>query len=502
MLQSCSVLFLVQRRGGGRGKLILRTMRFGGLVVFDDVMQVFLRHHGSPLRSLPNARMKKPLYKQKPGNGGVAELLKELWNAAVALRGNIEPADYKRYVLPLIFLRFLSLRYEKRRSEIDAEIADPKSDLHTTDKQLILTLREDSDLYASKQVFLAPEEARWDNIIKIARADDVKLRLDNILALLEKTFPKLKGLLPPIYAGSNLDKENIAGLINLFSKDIFRFEAGGIDKLGRVYEYFIGEFASSEGKRGGEYFTPESIVKLLVAMLEPTEGRVFDPCCGSGGMFVQSDHFAQHSGKLAFCGQEAKDFTYRLCRLNLFIHGLDGDIRLGSSYDNDQHADLKADYILANPPFNDGAKGDKGWGADRIDPKDARLRLPSQLSTLNSQLSGPQPLSVRNANTMWMLHFLSHLKDPTAREAGGTAGFVMATGELSNSEVARLAVRRALVEGGLVDCVVTLTGQLFANTQIPCALWFLSKNRGGGKGTGNPGGFRKRTGEVLFNLKT
>jgi type I restriction enzyme M protein len=336
--------------------------------------------------------MKKALYKQKNGNGGVTELLKELWNAAVALRGNIEPADYKRYVLPLICLRFLSLRYEKRRSEIDAEIADPKSDLHTTDEQLAFTLREDPDLYLASQVFLVPEEARWDNIIKIARTDDVKLRLDNILALLEKTFPKLKGLLPPIYAGSNLDKENIAGLINLFSKDTFRFESGGIDKLGRVYEYFIGEFASSEGKRGGEYFTPESIVKFLVAMLEPTEGKVFDPCCGSGGMFVQSDHFAHHSGKLSFCGQEAKDFTYRLCRLNLFIHGLDGDIRLGSSYDNDQHADLKADYILANPPFNDGAKGDKGWGADRIDPKDARLRLAGSTQ--------PLPLAVRNANTM------------------------------------------------------------------------------------------------------
>ncbi len=429
--------------------------------------------------------MKKALYKKKPdSNGGVAELLKELWNAAVALRGNIEPADYKRYVLPLIFLRFLSLRYEKRRSEIDAEIADPKSDLHTTDKQLILSIREDEDLYLSKQVFLVPEDARWDNIIKIARADDVKLRLDKILALLETTFPKLKGLLPAIYAGSNLDKENIAGLINLFSKDIFRFEAGGIDKLGRVYEYFIGEFASSEGKRGGEYFTPESIVKLLVAMLEPTEGKVFDPCCGSGGMFVQSDHFAHHSGKLSFLWQEAKDFTYRLCRLNLFIHGLDGKIELGSSYTNDQHADLKADYILANPPFNDGAKGEKGWGANLIPEKDARLTPPGT--------AGPQPLAVRNANTMWMLHFVGHLKDHTAREAGGTAGFVMATGELSNSEVARLAVRRALVEGGFVDCVVTLTGQLFANTQIPCALWFLSKNRGGGHG------YRKRSGEVLF----
>jgi type I restriction enzyme M protein len=420
----------------------------------------------------------------KSGNGGLPELLKELWNAAVALRGSIEPADYKRYVLPLIFLRFLSLRYEKRVSEIDAEIADPKSDLHTTDKQLALEIREDPDNFKKKNVFLVPEEARWDNIVKIARADDIKLKLDNILALLEKTFPKLKGLLPPIYAGSNLDQEGVAGLINLFSKDIFRGETGGVDMLGRVYEYFIGEFANSEGKRGGEYFTPQSIVQTLVAMLEPTDGKVFDPCCGSGGMFVQSYVFAHHSGKLSFFGQEAKEFTFRLCRLNLFIHGIDGDIRPGNSYTNDQHAELKADYLLANPPFNDGAKGENGWGAKLISDKDARLRLPGQ--------TNPLPLSPRNANTMWMLHFLAHLKDRTSREPGGTAGFVMATGELSNSEVARLAVRKALVEASHVDCVVTLTGQLFANTQIPCALWFLSKNRDGGKG------YRARKNEILF----
>jgi type I restriction enzyme M protein len=420
----------------------------------------------------------------KNGNGGLAELLKELWNAAVALRGSIEPSDYKRYVLPLIFLRFLSLRYEKRVTEIDAEIADPKNDLFTTDKQLALEMREDPDNFKKKNVFLVPEDARWDNIVKIARADDIKLKLDNILALLEKTFPKLKGLLPPIYAGSNLDKEGVAGLINLFSKDIFRAETGGMDMLGRVYEYFIGEFANSEGKRGGEYFTPQSIVQTLVAMLEPTEGKVFDPCCGSGGMFVQSDTFTHHSGKLSFFGQESKEFTFRLCRLNLFIHGIDGDIKPGSSYTNDQHADLKADYLLANPPFNDGAKGENGWGAKLISDKDARLRLPGQTT--------PLPLSPRNANTMWMLHFLAHLKDHTTREPGGTAGFVMATGELSNSELARLAVRKALVEAGQVDCVVTLTGQLFANTQIPCALWFLSKNRDGGKG------YRARKNEILF----
>ncbi len=422
--------------------------------------------------------------KEPAQGGGQAALLKELWNAAVSLRGNIEPADYKRYVLPLIFLRFLSLRYEKRRAEIDVEIADPKSEIYTKDKQIMLVLREDPDLYMAKNVFLVPEEARWENIVKIARADDVKLQLDKLMGRLEEAFPKLKGLLPPIYAGSNLDRENVAGLVNLFSKEIFRGDGGGIDMLGTVYEYFIGEFANSEGKRGGEYFTPASIVRTLVAMLEPTQGKVYDPCCGSGGMFVQSDVFAHHSRKLSFYGQEAKDFTYRLCRLNLFIHGLDGNITLGSSYTNDQHADLKADYILANPPFNDGAKGDQGWGADKIPKDDARLRLPGSTT--------PQPLAPRNANTLWMLHFLQHLQDHGPRSTGGTAAFVMATGELSNSELFRLSVRKALVESGYVDCIVTLTGQLFANTQIPCALWFLSKNRPGGHG------YRKRSGEVLF----
>jgi type I restriction enzyme M protein len=322
-----------------------------------------------------------------------------------------------------------------------------------------------------------PEEARWDTIVKQAQADDIKVRLDNVLELLEKKYrTKLEGLLPRIYAGSNLDAENVRGLIGLFSKDIFKQNHGTVDLIGKVYEYFIGEFASSEGKRGGEYFTPESIVKTLVAMLEPASGVVLDPCCGSGGMFVQSDLFAHHSGHLTFYGQESKDFTYRLCRMNLFIHGIDGKIELGNSYWDDRHAGLKADYILANPPFNDGSKGENGWGADRVSDKDPRLTLGS----------ARLPLSPRNANTMWILHFLYHLKD------GGTAGFVMATGELSNSETARLEVRKALVEGDYVDCVVQLTGQLFANTQIPCALWFLSRSRAGG------GGFRKRKGEVLF----
>lgn len=418
-------------------------------------------------------RKKTAEYKTETNtNGSIPELMKELWQAAVHLRGSIEPSDYKRYVLPLIFLRFLSMRYEKRRAELVKMIAEPQSDYYQMEMVV-----NDPDEYRKVGAFVVPEEARWENIRKQANADDIKVRLDNILELLEKTYPdQLKGLLPRIYAGSNLERENVTGLINLFSKDIFERDFGGEDLIGRVYEYFIGEFASSEGKRGGEYFTPSSIVRLLVAMLEPKSGRVYDPCCGSGGMFVQSDIFTNHSGQLSFFGQESKDFTYRLARMNLFIHGINGKIGLGNSYTDDKHESLRADYILANPPFNDGSKSENGWGANNISNKDPRLMLGGE----------KMPLSVKNANTMWMLHFLYHL------EEGGTAGFVMATGELSNSETARLEVRKALVESGYVDCIVQLSGQLFANTQIPCTLWFLSKNRNGEKG------FRKRADEILF----
>jgi type I restriction enzyme M protein len=388
------------------------------------------------------------------------------------LRGSIEPADYKRYVLPIIFLRFLSLRYEKRRADLERLIQDKKSD-YFGDKKAV----NDPDEYRSAGAFIVPEDARWENIRKAAQADDIKVKLDKVLELLERKYPdKLRGLLPPIYAGSNMSADSLRGLINLFSKDVFTLDHGGEDLIGRVYEYFIGEFASSEGKRGGEYFTPASIVKTLVAMLEPTKGVVFDPCCGSGGMFVQSDVFTKHSHQLSFVGQESKDFTYRLCRMNLFIHGIDGNIQLGNSYHDDKHATLKADYVLANPPFNDGAKGESGWGADKIADKDPRLVLGTER----------MPLSPRNANTMWILHFLHHLKE------SGTAGFVMGTGELSSTVRERLAVRQALVEQDYLDCIVRLPGQLFANTQVPCSLWFLSKGRQGGHGR------RKRSGEVLF----
>lgn len=375
-------------------------------------------------------------------------------------------------MLPIIFLRFLSLRFEHRREELEGLVRDESSEYFGDDAAL-----DYPEEYRSVGAFILPSEARWENIVRIAQVDDIKVRLDNILDLLEQKYPdQLRGLLPPVYAGSNLSRENVTGLINLFSKDLFRLNHKGEDLIGRVYEYFIGEFASSEGKRGGEYFTPASIVRTLVAMLEPDQGVVFDPCCGSGGMFVQSDIFTKHSQQLSFFGQESKDFTYRLCRMNLFIHGLDGNIQLGNSYYDDKHSTLRADYVIANPPFNDGAKGEHGWGAQLIQPDDPRLAVGGH----------KMPLSTRNANTMWMLHFLHHLKE------GGTAGFVMATGELSNGEVARLEVRKSLVERNHVDCIVQLPGQLFANTPIPCSLWFLSKGRDGDDG------FRRRNGEILF----
>ncbi len=370
-------------------------------------------------------------------------MVQELWQAAVTLRGSIEPAEYKRFVLPIIILRFLSLASERRRPG----------------------------------ALPVPKAARWSELLAHAEDDDILVRLDNALEALEKAYPKrLGGLLPSIYAASHMERHNVTRLLHLFSGEVFTRGSGGEDLLGRVYEYFIGEFASSEGKRGGEYFTPACIVRLLVAMLEPTQGVVYDPCCGSGGMFVQSALYARHGHQLRFFGQESKEFTYRLCRMNLFIHGLEGDIRLGNTYADDKHPTLKADYILSNPPFNDGSKGREGWGADQVSEDDPRRVIAGKR----------MPLSPRNANTMWMMHYLHHLKE------GGTAGFVMAAGELSNNQTSRLEVRTALVEADYVDCVVQLSAQLFANTQIPCTLWFLSKSRTGGRAS------RKRSGEVLF----
>ncbi|MGH2543466.1 MAG: N-6 DNA methylase [Ardenticatenaceae bacterium] len=396
---------------------------------------------------------------------------KELWSAAVNLRGTVAPADYKHYVLPLLFLRYLSLRYEQRQRQLREWLDDPASDYYTGDTAINREILEDPGEYELANVFVVPEEASWPYLRQQARADDIKLKIDNAMRLLEERYPlKLSGVLPRQYAWSNLSNEQVAGLINLFSKDVFAQESGA-DLLGRTYEYFISNFASTEGNRGGEFFTPSSIVRLLVEMLAPGGGKVFDPACGSCGMFVQSARFTTNGQRLSFYGQERIETTWRLGRMNLLLHGLDGDIKPGNSLLADQHPDLRADIVIANPPFNL-----RGWGADKIDPRDARLRIGYARGQVTDS----------NANYMGIMHFLYHLGD------GGTAGFLMANGSMTTNLSEEKATREALVEQGYVDCIVQLPDRLFFGTGIPCCLWFLSRNRGGTHG------YRARHGEILF----
>ncbi len=396
----------------------------------------------------------------------------ELWGAAVNLRGNVAPADYKHYVLPLIFLRFLSLKYERRRAALAQSLHDPDSGYYTKDAKTADEVLNDPDEYKKEGVYIVPEKARWDYLVRHAQDDDIKLKLDHAMELLERAYPELRGVLPKIYAGSNLPRENATGLINLFSREIFKADAGReSDVLGRVYEYFITNFASTEGTRGGEFFTPGSIVKLLVAVMEPEEGIVFDPACGSGGMFVQSAQFTYNSGSLSFYGQESIDTTIRLCKMNLILHGLNGDIRAGNSLLDDKFAELRADIVIANPPFNMD-----NWGADRVDANDRRLQIGSRRCAPTNG----------NANYFWLMDFLYHVKD------GGTAGFVMANGSMTTNTTEEKAARTALIEENFVDCMIQLPDKLFFGTGIPACLWFLSKNRNGSAG------FRKRANEILF----
>jgi len=415
---------------------------------------------------------KKP--KNTNNNGASADINfeTELWNAAVTLRGSISPGDYKHYVLPLIFLRYISIKYENRYKELQNLIKDAKSDYYTDDPDTASDILNDPDEYKRAGVFVLPEQARWDYIVRNAQADDIKLKLDHAMELLEQKYPELVGMLPKIYAGSNLSRESITGLINLFAKDIFKMDAGrDTDILGRVYEYFITNFASTEGTRGGEFYTPRSIVRLLVSMMEPKEGTVFDPACGSGGMFVQSADFTYSKGNLSFYGQESVDTTLRLCKMNMLLHGIDGDIKLGNSLLDDKHSNLKADFVIANPPFNT-----KDWGASRVSPDDKRLSIGKRRCQATDS----------SANYFWMMHFLYHLKE------GGTAGFVMANGSMTTNLREEKDCRIALVEEGFVDCIVQLPDKLFFGTGIPACLWFFSKNRQG------QNGYRNRSNDILF----
>jgi type I restriction enzyme M protein len=381
----------------------------------------------------------------------------KLWAAADALRNNMDAAEYKHVVLGLIFLKYISDAFESKRAELlalTAEGADP----------------EDPDEYRAENIFWVPKEGRWSVLKDNAPQPTIGKLVDDAMTAIERDNPSLQGVLPKDYARPGLDKQRLGQLINLVSNIVLGSpEDRAMDMLGRVYEYFLSQFASAEGKKGGQFYTPAHVVRVLVEMLAPYKGRVYDPCCGSGGMFVQSEKFIEaHQGRIgdiSIYGQESNYTTWRLAKMNLAIRGIDAQIAHGDTFHNDRHPDLKADYVIANPPFNDS-----DWRGDL-------------LKTDKRWVYGVPPTG--NANYAWVQHFISHLA-PT-----GLAGFVLANGSMSSNQSGEGEIRKAIIEADLVDCMVALPGQLFYATQIPVCLWFLAKYKKNGR-------FRDRRGETLF----
>jgi type I restriction enzyme M protein len=394
-----------------------------------------------------------------PKNSTAANLGFEatLWQAADALRNNMDAAEYKHVVLGLIFLKYISDAFEEKHTKLSAERAqgaDP----------------EDPDEYWAVHIFWVPKETRWDYLKSSARQPEIGRIVDDSMTAIERDNPTLKGVLPKDYSRPGLDKLRLGQLIDLLSNiGLGDSENRSKDILGRVYEYFLSKFASAEGKQSGQFYTPRVVVRLLVEMLAPYKGRVYDPCCGSGGMFVQSEQFIEahggQVGQISVYGQESNYTTWRLAKMNLAIRGVDAQIGHGDTFHADKHPDLKADYVLANPPFNDS-----DWRGDLL-KDDLRWKY------------GTPPSG--NANFAWVQHFIHHLS-PT-----GIAGFVLANGSMSSNQSGEGEIRRNIIESGLVDCMVALPGQLFYSTQIPVCLWFLARD-------GRNGRFRDRRGEVLF----
>ncbi|WP_234820245.1 type I restriction-modification system subunit M [Rhodopseudomonas palustris] len=409
----------------------------------------------------------KPARPNGNRNGGDLGFEADLFKAADKLRGNMEPSDYKHVALGLIFLKHISDSFEAKRAELLADYPDGA---------------EDPDEYAAENVFWVPREARWSHLQANAKQPTIGKLIDEAMMAIEKRNDTLKGVLPKDYARPALNAVMLGELIDLISGIALGQEKGEArDVLGRVYEYFLGQFAGSEGKRGGEFYTPRSVVRVMVEMLEPYKGRVYDPCCGSGGMFVQSEKFVlEHEGRIgdiAVYGQESNYTTWRLCKMNLAVRGIDADIKWNSegSFHKDELRDLKADYILANPPFNIS-----DWGGDRL-REDARWTY------------GVPPAG--NANFAWIQHIVHHLA-PT-----GTAGVVLANGSMSSTQSGEDTIRRALIEGvegkpGVVDCMIALPGQLFYSTQIPVCLWFLARDKS--NGIARDAKLRDRRNEILF----
>ena len=395
-------------------------------------------------------------------------LEKQLWKTADKLRKNIDAAEYKHIVLGLIFLKYISDAFEEKFRQLTLEIeqgADP----------------EDKDEYKAENIFFVPQEARWTYLQTKAKQPEIGKFVDDAMDALEKENASLKGVLPKVFARQNLDPTSLGELIDLVGNiALGDAKARSADVLGHVFEYFLGEFALAEGKKGGQFYTPRSVVELLVEMLEPYKGRVYDPCCGSGGMFVHSEKFvSEHQGKvndISIYGQESNQTTWRLAKMNLAIRGIDSSqVKWNNegSFLNDAHKDLKADYIIANPPFNVS-----DWGGEFM-RNDGRWQY------------GIPPTG--NANFAWMQHFIYHLAP------NGQAGVVLAKGALTSKTSGEGEIRKALVENGLIDCIVNLPAKLFLNTQIPAALWFMSRNRSSSPvGGGGGRGFRDRSDEILF----
>ncbi len=407
-------------------------------------------------------------------NGAIADYEAELWRMADTLRGSMDAAEYKHVVLGLIFLKYISDAFGEMRARLEeerAQGADP----------------EDPDEYRAENIFWVPAEARWLYLESQAKQPAIGQVVDEAMAGIEHDNPELKDVLPKDYARPALDKQRLSQLIDLISNiRVGDQEARSKDVLGRVYEYFLSQFASAEGKKGGEFYTPRCVVKLLVEMLEPWQGRVYDPCCGSSGMFVQSVEFIRahatgngNGGKIprgakavSIYGQELNYTTWRLAKMNLAIRGIEGQIAHGDTFHNDRHPDLEADFILANPPFNIS-----DWGGPQL-TDDKRWQY------------GTPPRG--NANFAWVQHIVHHLAP------NGTAGFVLANGSMSSNQSGEGNIRKSLIEADLVDCMVALPGQLFYSTQIPASLWFLARDRHTSRGKVGLPSRRDRRGEVLF----
>ncbi len=413
-------------------------------------------------------------------NGSSIGFEDTLWAAADKLRGTVDAAEYKHVVLGLLFLKYVSDSFESRREALTVELeADG-----ITGPQLE-PLLESRDEYTAENVFWVPPESRWPNMRAQARQANIATLLDDAILAVERDNPNLKGKLPRDYARRGIPPERLGGLIDLVSDIGFKGDrAKARDTLGRVYEYFLGKFAAAEGKLGGEFYTPRGIVRLLVEMLEPYNGRVYDPCCGSGGMFVQSEKFVQaHGGRktdISIFGQESNPMTWRLAHMNLAIRGIEANLgqQHADTFRRDLHPDLKADYILANPPFNVS-----DWSGDLL-RDDRRWAF------------GAPPVS--NANYAWIQHFIHHMAPPNGR-GGGVAGFVMANGSLTSNSGGESEIRRRIIEADLVDAIIALPAQLFYTTGIPVCLWFLTRDKTGRNlRNGAPGRPNGRGGETLF----